>query len=175
MAPDSHLPTTELQPGHICVFLVKSTKLYGTPILFLTRGEMQMKRSGYRGWIINGSLIQRFKVCCKVWSSQLLKPHYILHSLNSQLIKEDSGPGKASLVAQIIKNLPAMWDTWVHSLSREEPLEKRMAAHSSFLAWRIPWTEEPGGLQSMVLQKSQTQLSNWLQQRGPLNKSSSLP
>ena len=52
-------------------------------------------------------------------------------------------------MAQLVKNLPAMRETWVQSLGREDPLEKEMATHSSFLAWRIPWTEEPGGLQSM--------------------------
>ena len=52
----------------------------------------------------------------------------------------------ASLVAQMVKNLPAMQETWVWSLGWEDPLEKRMATHSSVLAWRIPWTEEPGGL-----------------------------
>ena len=51
----------------------------------------------------------------------------------------------------MIKNLPAMWETWVQSLSWEDPLEEGMAAHSSILAWRIPWTEEPGGLQSLGL------------------------
>ena len=51
----------------------------------------------------------------------------------------------ASLVAQTAKNLPAMLETWVWSLSREDPLEKGISAHSSVLAWRIPWTEEPGG------------------------------
>ena len=55
----------------------------------------------------------------------------------------------ASLVAQSVKSLPAMWEIWVQSLGWEEPLEKGMATHSSVLAWRIPWTEEPGGLQSM--------------------------
>ena len=54
----------------------------------------------------------------------------------------------ASLVAQTVKNLPAMWETWVRSLGWEDPLEKGMAIHSSILAWRIPWTEEPGGLYS---------------------------
>ena len=61
----------------------------------------------------------------------------------------------ASLVAQMVKRLPAMWETWVLSLGREDPLEKEMAIHSSILAWRIPWTEELGGLQSTVA-KSQT-------------------
>ena len=56
----------------------------------------------------------------------------------------------ASLVAQTVKkNLPPMQETWVQSLSWENPLEKGMATHSSILAWRIPWTEEPGGLPSM--------------------------
>ena len=59
----------------------------------------------------------------------------------------------ASLVAQIVKNLPVMQETWVQSLGREDPLEKGMVTHSSTLAWRIPWTEEPGGLQSLGLQR----------------------
>ena len=56
----------------------------------------------------------------------------------------------ASLVAQMVKSLPAVWETWVPSLGWEDPLEKGMATHSSILVWRIPWTEEPGGLQSIV-------------------------
>ena len=59
----------------------------------------------------------------------------------------------ASLVAQRLKRLPAMQETWVRSLGWEDPLEKEMATHSSILAWRIPWTEEPGGLQSTGLQR----------------------
>ena len=61
-----------------------------------------------------------------------------------------------SLVAQTVKRLPTMWETRVQSLGWEDPLEKEMATHSSILAWKIPWTEEPGGLQSMGLQKIQT-------------------
>ena len=64
----------------------------------------------------------------------------------------------ASLAAQMVKNLPAMWETRVQPLGQEDPLEKDMATHSSILAWEIPWTGEPGGLQSMGSQKSQTQL-----------------
>ena len=52
----------------------------------------------------------------------------------------------ASLVAQTVKNLPTMWETWVQFLGQEDPLEKEMATHSSILAWRILWTEEPDGL-----------------------------
>ena len=61
---------------------------------------------------------------------------------------------KSSLVAQTVKNLPVMQETRVQYLGQEDPLEKRMATHSSILAWRIPWTEEPGGvLQSMGSQR----------------------
>ena len=62
-------------------------------------------------------------------------------------------PRRASLVARMVKNLPAVWETWVRSLGQEDPLEKGMATHSSILAWRIPWTEEPGRLQSMGSQR----------------------
>ena len=63
---------------------------------------------------------------------------------------------RASLIAQSVKNLPAVHETWVEFLGWEDPLEKEMATHSSILAWRIPWTEEPGGLQSMGSQESDT-------------------
>ena len=53
----------------------------------------------------------------------------------------------------MVKNLPAMWETWVQSLGGEDPLQKEMATHSSILAWKIPQTEETGRLQSMGLQK----------------------
>ena len=56
---------------------------------------------------------------------------------------------RASLVAHKVKNLPVVRETWVRSLGWEDPLEEGMATHSSVLAWRVPWTEEPGGLQSM--------------------------
>ena len=59
----------------------------------------------------------------------------------------------ASLVAQTVMDLPAMQETRVRSLGREDPPEEGMATHSSILAWRIPWTEEPGGLQSMGSQR----------------------
>ena len=56
-------------------------------------------------------------------------------------------------MAHTVKNLPAMQETWVQSLGQEDPLEKGMATHASILAWRIPWTEEPGVLLSMGLQR----------------------
>ena len=63
------------------------------------------------------------------------------------------------MVAQMVKNLPAIQETWVKSLGWEDPVEKEMATHFTILAWRIPWTEEAGGLQSMGLQ-SRTGLSD---------------
>ena len=60
------------------------------------------------------------------------------------------------IVAQSVKNLPAMQETWAQFPGQEDPLEKEMAIHSSILAWRIPWTEESGRLQSMASQESNT-------------------
>ena len=72
----------------------------------------------------------------------------------------------ASLVAQMIKHLPAVQETWVQSLGWEDPLEKEMATHSSTLAWKIPWTEEPGRLQGRGSQRvghdGATSLSLWV-------------
>ena len=62
----------------------------------------------------------------------------------------------AFLVAQIVKNLPVMKETWVQSLGWEDPLEKKMATHTSILVEKIPWTEKPGRLEFMASQKSQT-------------------
>ena len=74
----------------------------------------------------------------------------------------------AFLVAQMVKNLPAMHKIWVQSLGRKNPLEKEMTTHSSILAWKISWTEEPGGLQSMAQQRVghdwATNTSNFFQQ-----------
>ena len=68
---------------------------------------------------------------------------------------------QASLVAQMIKNLPAVWETQVQSLCWENPLGKGMATHTSILAWTVPWTEEPGRLQSMGLQKVGLDWNDW--------------
>ena len=65
-----------------------------------------------------------------------------------------------SLVDQLVKHLPTMQETQVQSLGLEDLLEKEVATHSGILAWKIPWTEESGGLQSIASQKSWTRLSN---------------
>ena len=63
-------------------------------------------------------------------------------------------------MAQTVKNLPVMQEIWVQPWGWEDPMEKEMATHSSILAWKIPWTQEPGGLQSMGVTKKWTQLGN---------------
>ena len=73
----------------------------------------------------------------------------ILNYLGVKHLLGDLGVYRASLMAQMAE----MWATWVQSPDQEDPLEKGMATHSSVLAWRIPWTEEPGGLQSIGLQR----------------------
>ena len=75
--------------------------------------------------------------------------------LESPALQADASPTElwASLVAQIVTHLPAMQETQVQSLGWEDPLEKEIATHSSILGWRISWTEEPGGLQSMGSQR----------------------
>ena len=65
-------------------------------------------------------------------------------------------------MAQMVRSLPTMWETWVRSLSWEDPLEKEMATHSSILAWEIPWMEEPGRLQVYKVAKSWTRLRDFM-------------
>ena len=78
----------------------------------------------------------------------VLAKKYLKYNFSQQY-----GDGWASRVAQRLKCLRAMWETGVRSLGREDPLEKEMGTHSSILAWRIPWTKKPCGLQSMGLQR----------------------
>ena len=78
---------------------------------------------------------------------------YSLSGERRQILNEEICHKWASLVAQTVKNLPVMQETWVRSLDWEDCLEKGITTHSSVLAWRIPWTEEPGGLQSLGSQR----------------------
>ena len=97
----------------------------------------------------------------KLWSHQVglldLPTHRPALTHSSYCLKVIEGHLKghlgASLVAQTVKNLPAVQETCIRSLHREDPLEKGMVTHSSILAWRIPWTKEPGRLHSMELQR----------------------
>ena len=76
-----------------------------------------------------------------------------LSPLSLLLVYKDNKETQASLVAQRLKRLPEIRETWVQSLGQEDSLEEEMATHSSILAWRIPWTEEPGRLQSTGSQR----------------------
>ena len=73
--------------------------------------------------------------------------------MESKSSRGQASSGTASLVTQMVKHPPAMRETWVRSLGREDPLEEEMATHSSTLAWKIPWTEEPCRLQFMGSQR----------------------
>ena len=79
----------------------------------------------------------------------MLRVAYLISLFRSVLCNYGS-----SHVAKRLKSLPLMQETWVRFLGWEDPLEKEMATHSSILAWRIPWVEKPGGLQSMLLQRA---------------------
>ena len=82
---------------------------------------------------------------CYVLSTCVLHFHVNIFNLSGF----PGGSDGTSLVAQMVKRLPARWKTWVQSLGQEDPLENEMATHSSTLAWKILWTEEPGRLQPM--------------------------
>jgi len=93
--------------------------------------------------------MQSFTKCSRVDKT---KNHYIIHYIMYNTL---SSMG-TSLIAQSVKILPAIQEIWVQFLGHKDPLEKEIATHSSILAWRIPWTEEPGRLQSMGFQGSDT-------------------
>ena len=107
-------------------------KLQPTPVLLPGKSH---------GW--------RRLVGCSPWCGAELDMTERLHSLSLPIYC----PLMRSRVAQRLKRLPAMWETWVQSLGWEDPLGKEMATHSSILAWRIPWMEEPSGLQSTGSQR----------------------
>ena len=104
----------------------------------------------------HGLIAHFFLVLNNIPLSVYITVYLTIHLLNDILVTW------ASLVAQRLKPLPSMRETWVRSLGREDALEKEMATHSSILAWRIPWTEEPGGLHTVHrVTKSRTQLSDF--------------
>ena len=138
--------------NHVQLFAAPWTVAHQTPL------SMGFSRQEY--WIAY-ALLQG------IFPTQGLNPHLLclLHWEASALqlvppgkpylrdIKENSFSHWSSLMAQMVKNLTARQEARVQPLDQEDPLEKEMATHSSILAWRIPWTEEPGGLQSTALQK----------------------
>ena len=94
---------------------------------------------------------QKSKLLCLVWCLHL--PHHHPASPGTSRLPFKRRHVTASLVAQMVENPPAVREAWVRSLGQEDPLEKGMATHPSILAWRIPWKEEPGRLQSTGLQR----------------------
>ena len=89
----------------------------------------------------------------------------LIYKIYKELVQLNGLPS-----SQSVKNLPAMQETWVRSLGQEDPLEKEMATHSSILAWRIPWMEEPGELQSMEPQGVRHNLATKPQHKTQQNK-----
>ena len=114
------------------IFLIKEK----SPSIWHTSWERETRRTHLSDWSFVNSFTYSF-------IHYLLSTHYIPGIMENM----------ASLVAQMLKHLPAMWETQVWSLGQEDPLEKEMATHFSTLAWKLPWTEELGMLQSMESQR----------------------
>ena len=121
---------------------------------------MVVKIINCRTWIVEEC--RRVKNCCTTGAIQQIcnSSHKGCCSFVVVSLKEFVSADWASLVAQTINNLPAMQETWDWSLGREDPLEEGTATHSGILAWRIPRTEEPGGLQSTLPQRVRHNWSN---------------
>ena len=102
--------------------------------------------------------VTHLRSSCPLVVESRLKPNPLTSSYGLSILIHTTS--WASLVAQMVKNLPVMQETWAQSLGWEDPLEEGMATHSSILAWRIPSTEEPGGLQVHGVAMCGTQLSN---------------
>ena len=105
-------------------------------------------------WVVPAHQPQASSIVHRTWTGNSF--HIIFNgggSINNVWLQEGFVESWASLMALMVKDLPTIPQTWVRSLDQEDPLEKRMATYSSILAWRIPWTEEPSGLQSMGSQR----------------------
>ena len=133
--------------------------------------EMCVKRTLQKGFSGGASGKEATCQCrrCKRWRGwrvghdwrDLAKPPCGLHSISLMAQSRKQLSHRNELMAQMVKNLPAKQKTPVRSLGQEDPLACGMATYSSILAWRIPWMEEPGGLESMESKKSWTQLSTY--------------
>ena len=123
-----------------------------TPVFLLRKFHGQRSLVGYGPQCHKKLNMTEQRAQC-IWAQSLLlarQPGNVLSAFGHLLTVRSY---QASLVAQRLKHLPAMWETRVRSLGQEDPLEKEMATHSSILAWRIPWTGEPGRLQSKGSQR----------------------
>ena len=125
-------------PGPLVLRLVKVAP---TPILHFSRFVGRFLRLGQCAWQSLEWL--KSKVCFSK-----VRDNSKGEKMGQECLSRKGFPSRSA-----VKTLPALQEIWVLSLGREDPLDKEMVTHSSILAWRIPWTEEPGGLQSMDLQK----------------------
>ena len=119
-----------------------------TPVFWPGEFHRQRSLAGYSLWGRKGSdTTEQLN-----WTELTVVVHFFYGCVQQRVLQKYS-TWSASLVAQMVKNLPAKQETWVWSLGQEVPLEKGMATHSSILAWRIQWTEKLGRLQSMGSQR----------------------
>ena len=119
----------DLSNNHLCIYLCIYVLVYSS-IIYVSI------------YIAISVSIIYLSICVSVWYlSQEMFLDFYFH-----IVLAWTSGLRASLVAQTVKHLPVMWETWVRSLGVEDPLEKEMATHSSTLAWKIPWMEEPGRL-----------------------------
>ena len=118
-----------------------------------TRDRQQWKCDEITAAVLCFKAQDLYRLGTKIKYSEGVNPGHLLLSEKKFVHRRILCITWASLVAQRLKCLPAMRETWVRSLGWKDPLEKEMATHSSILAWRIPWTEEPGGLQSTGSQR----------------------
>ena len=137
-----------------------STFPKGTIIIILHKSPSWVDLSWW--WVFSvQEEIMRAHLCWAL-SCRTLPTGPWTHGRPAHYFETKFGLDWASLMAQMVKNLPAMQETWVWTLGWEDSLEKGMATHTSILAWRIPWTEEPGRLQPMG---SQTDRHDWMTKR----------
>ena len=123
--------------------------------------QSKVRSSGIYCWVVRGKRTQTTRLYFTEYqpaqffsiASPPTPPPIQSTEKSFVLIYTDLLSSQSSLMAQMVKRLPAMRGTWVQSLGQEDPLEKGMETHSSILAWEIPWTEESGGPQSMGLQR----------------------
>ena len=132
--------------------LLMKVAVIGTQGMMERSRGLQVGKPEFQIWLLQWlqshliSLAVNFHTC-QMWS----KIKYLLMVLAAVIFYHSLC--NTSMIAQMVKNLPAMWATWVQSLGREDPLGKGNATHPSILAWKTPWTEEPGRLESMGLQR----------------------
>ena len=160
----SELPWKMAHAGHLKQLAFIFTKIWRLDVQDQGMGRLGFSRD-LSPWLAYGCILALsshglFSVHVKYSPSVSTSYNDILQWYQSCGIRIRDLPSRTSLVAQMVKCLPTMWETWVQSLGQEDLLEKAMVTHSSILAWKTPWMEKPGKLQSMESQ-SRTRLSDF--------------